>query len=154
MSRARLHVAHATTVGVLAVVLLAGCSPQLPSTESFTTAIPAALLDGDLGVIDATATNGVSGLAVDLDVTVTFDRGTVTAEELARMLSIIVESNNLSNPDDLKIIASDGSTEDEHDRVDLGAVGVELGFERNDEFPEWFTGNWDDVVAFVDKAEK
>lgn len=140
--------------GILAVaalsLLLVGCgSPQLPFTESFRTAIPDALLESDLGIVEASADNGLSGLAVYLDVVVVFDRASVTSADLSEVIHIAVENNNLSNPYHLRVFGFDGTMEEPRDPLPLASLGEDLGFDAEGEGTGHFEADWDAVTDFV-----
>jgi hypothetical protein len=135
---------------LLAVLVLAGCTPQLPLRESYETAIPTALLASDLGITGATASTSKSGFAVYLSVQTDLDRDSMTADELAELLALVYEANNLSNPTGLRLSAwHESSAGDE--QLDLAAIGGQLGFDVSATAPNplVFESDWDDVVAFV-----
>jgi len=147
-------------VGMLAVATLAlsACSIRMPWQESFETAIPTALLATDMGITAAEADKSTSGFAVNLGVGLNFQADDLTTEDLHTMLELIVDNNNVSNINDLKVFAILGPDNTDVDAdvnyIDLGSLGEELGFEKTDsEFgtPEVFFANWDDVVDYLNE---
>jgi hypothetical protein len=136
------------SLGLVALIALGGCSIREPHRESLETAIPAALLASDLGITEATADNGVDGLAVTVTANITVNRSTITADELREILKIIVDNTNLTHVAKIEVGAYDG-TAPPHTTIDLGAVGEELGFTRGRILKEYFHGDWDDVVELL-----
>jgi hypothetical protein len=134
---------------VVLVLALSGCSIRTPGTEPLDTAIPKAFLASDLPIADAQAGKGVDGLSVDVWASAEFETGTVTADQLSTMLRLAVENTHLSDVNTIEILASEGPYED-GDFIDLGPVGVELGFE-DDIDRTGFSADWDDVVAYLDE---
>jgi hypothetical protein len=86
-------------------------------------------------------------------VSAVFDRSTVTADELDRMLAIIVNNNNLSNPSGLSIIAVDGSLPD-RPYIALDVVGEELGFVRSEFSDDTFEARWGTVIAYLERTRE
>jgi hypothetical protein len=137
--------------GALAVatLCLAGCTIRMPFRESLETAIPAAFLAGDLGITGSQAGTSTSGFAMTVWASAEFENDTVTAEDLRTMLQLAVENTDLSRVTTLEISATVGPFQDS-EYIDLGAVGVELGFEADDELGG-FTAPYDEVVDFLEE---
>ncbi len=131
-----------------AVLALGACSPQLPFTESFRTAIPAALLDANLGITAASADNSIDGFSVSLSVVPTVDRSSISADDLAAMIELIVENNNITNLESLQLLVVDG-TDPELAFIDISTPAAELGLDDTDSDVENVEVDWDEVVAFV-----
>jgi hypothetical protein len=139
---------RALTLGVVLGLLLSGCSVRIPFREDLETAIPAALLESDLGITNAEANNGVDGLAITISVTITVAKSSITPEELRQVLQVIVDNTNLTRVTYVKVGALDG-TAPPHTHIDLGAVGEELGFAPSTILPPYFNADWDDVLAVI-----
>jgi hypothetical protein len=140
-----------TIVGSLVIVMLAlsACSVRVPTRESLETAIPKAFLASDLGIVAAEAGIETSGFAVSVWAAAQLETDAVTAGDLRTLMELAVENTNLSDVDTLSIVATVGPPESET-FIDLGAVGMELGFPDDDELAS-FSADWDDVVAFLDE---
>jgi hypothetical protein len=143
-------------VGVLALTSLAlsACSFRHIGTESFETAIPKALEASDLGIVSAEASRQMSGIAITVSVWAEFESDTVTADDLKSMLEIAVDNANQSGLHHLDITALVGPYAPDGDNVfiDLGSVGEQLGFEKNqyNNLTD-FSADWDNVVAYLDE---
>lgn len=137
----------------VAVLSLSGCSIRLPFRESLETAIPKALLAADLGITSAEADKTNDGFAINVQVSAVFDDADVTADELRTMLQLVVENTDLSKVTNVSLLALVGPIPDDisADRtyIDLGALGVELGFPDPDDTE--FEADWDDVVDFLNE---
>lgn len=149
MTGARVRTLRLLAMVLAGAVLLAACSVRLPGRESLETAIPTALIASDLGVLDAEASIGTSGFAVNVWVGVTFDGKSISSGDLSDVIEIVMENIDLSNVQDLTIVGFDGTTDDEFDRIDLGALGAEMGFPATTRALTDFIADWDDVVEFV-----
>lgn len=137
--------AFALTVG-----LLTGCS--FGPREPLETAIPAALVASDLGIIEAEATTGMDGFSKYLSVYSTFDRDTITTDELIEIVRLTIENCDSNNISLLQIGGLDG-TADGYEYIDLGAVGLELGFARGTSIPDAFTIPWEFAVELVNEHD-
>ena len=111
-----------------------------------------------MGITEAEANKSTSGFAVNLRVGLNFQADDVTTEDLHTMLELIVDNNNVSNVNDLKVFAVLGPDNTDADAdvnyIDLGSLGEELGFEKTDsEFgtPEVFSADWNDVVGYLNE---
>jgi hypothetical protein len=137
-------------IGILvcAALALAACAPTggRPSTT-----IPAAFLASDLGITAAEASTETSGFSLNLTASAEFgpDAGEVTADDLRTMLQLVVENTSLDTVNTLEIYASIGPFDGDNS-IDLGALGVELGFD-DDNTLSGFSAPWDDVVDFLDE---
>lgn len=133
----------------LALVVLAGCTFG-PQKEPLETAIPAALVASDLGIIEAEASTGTDGFSKYLSVYAVFDRDTVSAGDLVQVVKLSIEN---SDRDDIGLIRIGGldGTANGDDFIDLGAVGLELGFPRNTVIPGAFAIPWEQAIALVDE---
>lgn len=129
------------------VVLLAGCSFG-PRKEPLETAIPAALVASDLGIIDAEASTGADGFSKYLSVYATFDRATVSSDDAIEIVRLSIENCDSDNIDVIHIGGLDG-TADGNEFIDFGAVGVELGFQRSAVLPNEFTIPWEQAIELV-----
>jgi hypothetical protein len=69
------------------------------------------------------------------------------------VLAIVVQSNNLSNPSELRVSARDATATGAEAELPLSAVGEQLGFTINptDRDPLDFDADWDAVLAFVEE---
>lgn len=140
----------AVTAIVVTAALLGGCSVREPGRESLETAIPAALLDSTLGITEAEANTSTDGLSVNVFTAATFDRASITADELREILRIVVDHTDVGDITRVRILGLNGSTA-EYDTLDLGAVGEELGFEPSVSDPGDFVAEWDAVVEFLER---
>jgi hypothetical protein len=138
-------------IGALALttMVLCACSVREPERESLESAIPAAFLASDLGISGAEAGTSVDGFAVSVWASAEFDTVSVTADDLREMLRLAVDNIDLSSVDTLQIIATVGPFQNDVS-IDLGALGVELGFTDDSDLPS-FTADWDDIVAFLEE---
>lgn len=132
-------------IAAAALMLLAGCSLE-PRKEPLETAIPAALVASDLGILDAEASTGMDGFVKYLSVFVVLDRDTLSEDELVKIITLSVENCDESNIDVVKIGARDGSVEG-YEYIDVGSVGVRLGFERAAAVPDVAKIGWESAVA-------
>lgn len=133
-------------------LMLSSCV-TVPATGPLTTAIPSALLAGDLGITEAQASTSTSGFALSVDVDVTFDHQTVTAADLRAILAIIVDNTNITNVHGIEVFGLDGTTK-EFDYVGLDAVGEQLGFPAHSYSVGYFSADWDDVVRYLHTSSK
>jgi hypothetical protein len=138
-------------IAVTALMLLAGCSFE-PRKEPLATAIPSALLASDLGILEAEASTGMDGFVKYLSVFVVLDHDTVSQDELVRIITISVENSDESNIEVLHIGARDGTVEG-YEYIDVGSVGVRLGFERAATVPDIAKIGWESAVALADEEE-
>lgn len=78
-------------------VLLTGCGVLAKelSDGDFAETIPAALAASDLGVTDSGASEGLDGFTFYVYVGIDIDRDEVTADDLATILRIILENNDV-----------------------------------------------------------
>lgn len=134
-------------VAAALLLLLAGCSLE-PPQEPLETAIPAALMASDLGVLDAEASVGIDGFARELSVYVTFDRSTVSTDDVVRIVELSIEHSDRDDFARLNIGGIDG-TADGFALIDLGAVGADLGFSRDPVLPSTFVLRWEQALALV-----
>ncbi|MGO2518497.1 MAG: hypothetical protein ACTH8F_00090 [Microbacterium sp.] len=105
-------------VGVAMLAPVTGCSliaGDLADDE--VEEIPAALLASDIGVTDAYAEKAVSGVTYYLTVGMHLDDDELTDSDLALILQIIVDENDLPT-DDLKLGVEDVDGED----IDLASM--------------------------------
>lgn len=115
------HALAAVLLGVVLLVPLTGCSliaGDLADDE--VEEIPAALLASDIGVTEAFAVKATNGLSFDLWVGVDLDDAELTDEELASILQIVVDENDLPT-DSIKFGVND---------VEGGSIDVESMMER------------------------
>lgn len=115
------HAFVALLLGVVLLVPLTGCSliaGDLANDE--VEEIPAALRASDIGVTEAFAVKVTSGLSFDLWVGVDLDDAELTDEELASILQIVVDENDLPT-DSIKFGIND---------VEGGGIDVESMMER------------------------
>lgn len=115
--RRGIHFATAL-VGVAMLAPVTGCSliaGDLADDE--VEEIPAALLASDIGVTDAYAEKAVSGVTYYLTVGMHLDDDELTDSDLALILQIIVDENDLPT-DDLKLGVEDVDGED----IDLAST--------------------------------
>lgn len=135
-------------VCAILVVALSGCfrNPAAPGLEE---AIPAALLEAELGITDAWAEKSVDGFTVSVSAGVVVPDGEVTAEELRTILGIVVEHANISNLSYIRLRAvMSRDAEDDPPDVDLHGPAEELGIEvHGDADPDVLQVDWDVAVA-------
>lgn len=116
----------ALLLGVTLMVSLTGCSfiaGDLADDE--VEEIPAALLASDIGVTEAGAEKTVSGFTYFLSVTIYLDDDDLTDSELASILQIIVEENDLpTNEIDLGVEGADGEDIDLESMMERLVPGV------------------------------
>ncbi|MFF1540396.1 MULTISPECIES: hypothetical protein [unclassified Microbacterium] len=83
-------------LGVALLMSVTGCSLIAGDlAEDEVEEIPAALLASDIGVTEAFAVKATNGLSFDLWVGVDLDDAELTDEELASILQIVVDENDL-----------------------------------------------------------
>ncbi|WP_261166740.1 hypothetical protein [Microbacterium sp. Marseille-Q6965] len=149
-------------VAALLAIALSACSGTGHDVRQYDGRIgedlPAALLDSDLGITEADASRSQSGVAFHLTVVVSIERDVVTADELRRILTIIVDTVT-DDPEAFSMLSLDvadarstspiGAAES----IDLSAAAAELGLQpvsstndRDKYFPSY---SWADVVALV-----
>ena len=102
-----------------AMVALSGCGAITKelSDGDFAETIPAALADSDIGVTDSYAEKTISGFTFYLSVGVDLDHDDASADDLAGILRIILENNDV--PSDEIDLGVNGSDEES---VDLEAL--------------------------------
>lgn len=87
------------TLAVVAVVAglvtATGCSQSPFADDSFEERIPAALLESDLGIVEASADKGVDGLTDHVWVIAEFDHPELTTEEVAEFVTLIAQHNTV-----------------------------------------------------------
>lgn len=111
----------AGSLGVTLLVSLTGCSLVAGDlADDEVEEIPAALLASDIGVTEAFAVKATSGLSFDLWVGVDIDDAELTDEELASILQIVVDENDLPT-DSIRFGVDD---------ADGGGIDVESMMER------------------------
>lgn len=134
-------------LAVSAVVALSGCSPAREPAE---VAIPAALTSSTLGIDAAEASTSVDGFALELAVFATFDRDTISADDLSELLQIVYDNYGAKEPNRLEVGAIDG-TVDDFTLIDLRQAADALGItpSKADEYS--ITIRWEELLAFLDK---
>lgn len=113
---------------IIAAVLLAGAVSSITScslvagdlADDEVEDIPAALLDSGVGVTEAFAEKATTGLSFELSVGVYLDDAEFTESDLASVLQIIVDENDLPT-DDIELAVRD---------VDGEAIDLESMMER------------------------
>ncbi|KQQ64604.1 hypothetical protein [Microbacterium sp. Leaf320] len=102
-----------------AMVALSGCGAVTKelSEGDFAETIPAALAASDIGITDSYAEKTISGFTFYLSVGVDLDHDDASADDLARILRIILENNDV--PSDEIDLGVNGSDEES---VDLEAL--------------------------------
>jgi hypothetical protein len=138
-------------IGALAIATLAltACSAGTPRREPLETAVPEALLASDLGIVTAEAGTETSGFAVSVFAAARFESDAVTADDLRTMMELVVANTDRSGIDSLTIVGTVGPPESET-FLELGSLGVEMGFPEEDELAS-FSADWDDVVAYLEE---
>ena len=118
--------AAAVLLGVTLMASLAGCSfiaGDLADDE--VEEIPAALLASDIGITEAYAEKTVSGFTYYLSVGVNLDHDELTDSELASILQIIVDENDLPTDDiELGVEGVDGEDIDVESTMERLVRGV------------------------------
>jgi hypothetical protein len=150
MAARRARTAGGLVLALALTVALAACSTRTPGQDSLETAIPAAFLASDLGVTAAQAGKSNDGLSTNVWVSAQFEADTAGADDLRTMLQLAVDNTDLSGVSRLSIVAAVGPFEN-RDYIDLGALGVELGFAAEESTTSGFNARWDDVVDFLDE---
>lgn len=108
-------------LGITLLVPVAGCSMIAGDlADDEVEEIPATLLASDIGVTEAFAVKATNGLSFDLWVGVDLDDAELTDEELASILQIVVEENDLPT-DSIRFGVDD---------ADGGGIDVESMMER------------------------
>ena len=106
----------AVALALAAMMLaLSGCGPLLKETSDgdFAETIPAALMDSEIGVTDAYAAKTISGFTFYLSVGVDLDHEDASADDLAGILRIVLEHNDVPSDEiDLGVDGSDGESID------------------------------------------
>lgn len=102
-----------------AMVAVTGCGPLLKETSDgdFAETIPAALAASDIGITHSYAEKTISGFTFYLSVGVDLDHDEASADDLAGILRIILENNDL--PSDKIDLGVNGSDEES---IDLEAL--------------------------------
>lgn len=104
-------------IGVIAAVgmALAGCGviTKELSSGDFAETIPAALVESDIGITDSFASKGLDGFTFNLVVGVDLDDQELSPDDLAGILRIILENNDVpSDQIQLSVAANDGESVD------------------------------------------
>ena len=113
-------------LGVTLMASLTGCSFIAGDlADDQVEEIPAALLASDIGVTDAYAEKTVSGFTYYLSVGVSLDHDELTDSELASILQIIVDGNDLPTDEiDLGVEGADGEDIDLESTMERLVPGV------------------------------
>jgi len=136
-------------VCLLAVLSLSACSPGEPREV----AIPRALLASDLGITSVETYDSMSGITLTAGVSVEFEDGIFSTEDMATLVELVAENTNNSSVDILEISGSVGPFDDGK-RIDLAGFGEELGFAREkypSGNPATFVAHRDEVVDYFDE---
>lgn len=111
-------------VGALIVataVALTGCGPVKKELSSgdFAETIPAALQASDIGITDSYAAKGIDGFTFNLLVGVDLDHDALSADDLAGILRIVLENNDVpSDQIQLSVNDADGESIDVQEVVE------------------------------------
>ncbi|WP_447913020.1 hypothetical protein [Microbacterium phyllosphaerae] len=91
-----------------AMVALSGCGAITKelSDGDFAETIPAALAESDIGVTDSFAAKGIDGFTFNLIVGVDLDHGELSADDLAGILTIVLQNNDVPS-DQIKLSVND-----------------------------------------------
>ena len=142
-------------LALLAAVLLSGCVVTgTPPDE----AIPAALLDSDLEILEATADTLTSGSSVSIVVTVVVERDELSSDDLRELIALTVENTHLTNPHALRIYAESDEIDpesiiDSRVQIDVRAPAQQLGLELTGGVTagtDAIEALWPDVLAMLD----
>lgn len=151
------RILEATIASLLIGCALVACTPaarNLPTEAE--TAVPAALKEADLGVVEAWTELSVDGLARNLDVTFDLDQDSITAEDLRRVLEVVVEATGQdAEVGHLSLVAADANQPEDAGRdrlVDLQGPAQDLGFaESVSRGNAGIAIDWNEVTDFVQK---
>lgn len=146
-----------TAVAALAAVLLTGCVVTGDPPDE---AIPPALLDSDLGIVEATADTSTSGTSVSVVVTVVAERAELAADELRQLIAIAVENTHVTNPHSLRIYADSDEIDPESIAgsrvpIDLRDPARQLGLELTGgvtDGTDAIEALWPDVLAMLEQT--
>ena len=133
---------------------LAGCVATGPQPEE---AIPPALLDSDLGILEAEAGDSVDGFSVNVWASFLVERDEVTADELREVLRLVVENTHITNVNAISIIGQSDELEtvagfESNVNLDLVPVAAELGLPDADDGRGTIKIDWKDVVAMLEET--
>ena len=126
---------------------LAGCSGS-PAPDP-REAIPAALIESDIGVVSAEAEPEQDGLATNLFVVIEFDHGDVTSRDLASTLQIIVDNADTARYNYLAVVGRFGGDANTGELLDLATLSEQLGFEPDSVYGEWFHQKMSSVSSTI-----
>ena len=134
---------------------LAGCVATGPQPEA---AIPPALLDSDLDILEAEAGDSVDGLSVDVWASFVVERDELTADELREVLRLVVENTHITNVNAVLIIGQSDELEtvagfESNVNLDLVPAAEELGLRDPDDGRGTIKVDWDSVVAMLEETE-
>ncbi|WP_312167853.1 hypothetical protein [Microbacterium sp.] len=127
-----------------AMVAVTGCGPLLKETSDgdFAETIPAALAASDIGITHSYAEKTISGFTFYLSVGVDLDHDEASADDLAGILRIILENNDL--PSDKIDLGVNGSDEES---IDLEALVQSISPEL-----EFSSSSYGDIQVTNDQA--
>lgn len=150
MTRMRLPLLSAALV----LAALTGCVATGPQPEA---AIPPALLDSDLDILEAEAGDSVDGLSVNVWASFLVERDELTADELREVLRIVVENTHITNVNAVSIIGQTDELEtvagfESNVNLDLVPVAEELGLSDADDGRGTIKVDWEDVVAMLEET--
>lgn len=135
-----------------ALLALTGCvATGAPPQES----IPPALLDSDLGILEAQAGTETDGLSVGVWASFVVERDELSADELREVLRIVVANTSLTNVSEISIIAQSdeidpASPSGNNVYIALEPLAAQLGLEpRNPDGRGPVDLLWDDVTALL-----